>query len=194
MKTMRSKDKKRNEKSFNTSNRTRNLKRHIKNTEDRIAKIRKVIIPKKTYTSVKYKGSIYSIGDDIVFTRNNGLHYIGKLLRIISENGIKNCPYWPSAELELYYMKINKENKDILNDNKSLGLSDYQAFKSMQKIIIFIEHFIDKCKVVSLEEYQKSDNSQNTYFYRATYDPTNELNTPQLYEDTKSFVCQNPLT
>jgi len=65
-------------------------------------KIRGLINPDNVYTKIKFKNEIYAVNDFILvrppeLSEKNYL--IGKILRIISANGIDKYSYWPSVEV-----------------------------------------------------------------------------------------------
>ena len=55
--------------------------------------------PCNSYSAVKIKNETYRIGDDILLQTVGESLLIAKLIRIITRNGVKKYPYWPTIEV-----------------------------------------------------------------------------------------------
>lgn len=66
-------------------------------------KIKQIINPDNVYSKIKYKNEIYCVNDYILIRppeSSDKNYLIGKLLSIISSNGINKYAYWPSVEIQ----------------------------------------------------------------------------------------------
>jgi hypothetical protein len=97
------------------------------------------------------RGNKYSIGEIVLVKDASSDFMIGKITKIVPQNGIKKYPYWPSIQVEWYYKKkeINREMNG-LNDKRFSCISEFEVFKSNHRDIIFIETIIAKCQVFFL--------------------------------------------
>ena len=68
----------------------------------KLEKIQKIVSLGKDYTMIKFKHNIYSVGDTLLVRDLNEGFLIAKLLRILSYNGNKKYPYWPTIEVQWY--------------------------------------------------------------------------------------------
>ena len=66
----------------------------------KLEKIQKFINLGKTYTKIKFNQDYYSIGDNLMLRDINENFIVAKLKRIISYNGNKKYPFWPTIEVE----------------------------------------------------------------------------------------------
>jgi len=162
---------------------------------EKLEKVQKIVDYGKEYTKIKFKQDIYSVGDNLLIRDFDGF-LVGKLTRIITYNGIKKYPYWPTIEVQWYYKKsdLNREKNALKDDEKYDSISEFELFTSNHKDIIFIETIISLCTVLSLEEYERLDtHSSTTFFTRATYDPIHHMINPPFTSWEKACVCGNPL-
>ena len=163
--------------------------------EDTINKIYHLLYPSVSYSAVKYNSNIYHIGDNLlIYGKNDTL--IGKLVRIIPNNGIKSNPCWPSIEVQWYYKKndINRKKNNLLNLDMYNSISDYELFPTEHRDVIVIETVIGKCEVYTYEEYENlSEHTEKTFFSRASYDPLSQLLNPKIEEWKSGCVCGCPL-
>lgn len=66
-------------------------------------KVFELINPAHKYSKIKYKNEIYNLNDYILIKppeSSEKNYLIGKILKIISSNGIEKYPYWPCVEIQ----------------------------------------------------------------------------------------------
>ncbi|MCQ2816986.1 MAG: hypothetical protein MJ252_06950 [archaeon] len=151
---------------------------------------------KRTLTQLKFNDVIYNIGDTIRIYGDNDEELVATLERIIPNNGDPNITEWPTIEVKWFYKKddINLKKNGINNKKDINCLSEYELFNSTHKDIIFIENIIGKCKVYTLEEFEKlEDIDDQSYFSRASYDSTSQLLTPRFSKWKRTCTCHTPL-
>jgi hypothetical protein len=159
-------------------------------------KIRKVVSTTISYDKVKYKSETYQLGDCLMIRDFGEGYLIGKLIKVVQEDGFKKYPWWPTIQVQWYYKKsdINREKNGLADDKMFNSISDFEVFKSNHCDIIFIETVMSKCKIYSYEEYESlREHTQSTFFCRASYDPVKQLFDPPFSEWQKSCHCQIPL-
>lgn len=147
------------------------------------------------YTKFKYDNVIYKIGDCMFIKDSNDTFSIGKLVKIISANGIKSLPFWPTIKVKWFYKKkeINWEKNGITSSFYD-SISEYEVFKSKHYDIIFIESVLCKCTVLPIQEYQiQKENSDLIFFTRARYDPLTQIITPPIDQWERSCSCNAPV-
>jgi hypothetical protein len=117
--------------------------------EEKIEKIKTIVLPNVNYNKIKYKNDIYTVGDTLMIRDVNDGFLIGKLIKIIQSNGIKKYPHWPTIQVQWYYKKsdINRDNNGLSDNVIFNSISDYELFSSNHKDIIFIETVLCQCKV-----------------------------------------------
>lgn len=115
---------------------------------EKLCQIKKIINPGTTYNAVKYKDTLYKIGDHIICKSNRG-NIVGKLTKIVPYNGIEKYSYWPSIKINIYKRKIdiNREKNGLEHEEKFDSLSEYEVFKTEDIMNVFIETIISKCSV-----------------------------------------------
>ncbi len=67
--------------------------------EKKLQKIKNFVSTNRTYTKIKYKNKIYSIGGNVIIKTINDF-YIVKIIKIIPVNGIMKYRYWPTIEIK----------------------------------------------------------------------------------------------
>lgn len=67
--------------------------------EIKMKKIRKYVSADIPYTKIKYKDTIYSIGDNVMI-RTYSDFCIAKIIKIIPMNGIMKFRYWPTIQIK----------------------------------------------------------------------------------------------
>lgn len=127
----------------------------------------------QVFSKFKYKNQIFTVGDDIQIYDESNEPLVGRIEKVIVFNGSSKYPHWPTIEVKWYYRK-----KDIIKSLKTIPkfnsdyLSEYELFESNHKDVIYIETVIGKCCVLSIDDYDKLEEVNNsTYFSRAFYDP-----------------------
>ena len=75
--------------------------------EYKLEKIKKIVSPHIEYTKIKYKSDIYKTGDAILVRDLNDGFLVAKLSRIIQFNGFKKYPFWPTVEVQWYFLILN---------------------------------------------------------------------------------------
>lgn len=116
---------------------------------------------------------IFEIGDFIMLQSLDSTYYVGKLHKIITDNGMKKAPYWPCIEIQLYIFKdkIDREFNGINDQEKYDSISHYEVFKTETYIKDYAENILCHCKLLSLQDYESSNqHSENSFFTRAIYD------------------------
>lgn len=71
---------------------------------NKIQKIRKIVNADIDYKKIKYKSHIYSIGDSILIRDVNEGFLVAKLVKIIQYNGFKKYPFWPTIQVQWYFL------------------------------------------------------------------------------------------
>ena len=85
----------------------RHNKENTKGIEDKLQRVKKLISPHISYSKIKYRNEVYSIGDCVTIKDEiEGSFLIGKLVKIIQANGFKKCPYWPTVQVQWYSILI----------------------------------------------------------------------------------------
>lgn len=125
------------------------------------------------FSKFKYKGEVYSIGENVLITDGGSECSVAKIVKILPTKGINNNNYWPTIIVEWYYRKCDLlKDADSIPNFKEDYISEYEVFESQHRDTIYIESIVGKCKVACFEEYENSnDTSGNLYFSRAKYDP-----------------------
>lgn len=158
--------------------------------------IQKIVNPNTEYTSVKFRGVIYKIGDFIIINDAVEDFSIAKLLKIIPNNGSETYYYWPTIEVQWYYRKrnIHREKNNLVSKKKYNSISEYEVFKSEHKDRVFIESILSKCSVLSFEEYELLEDVTSTVFFcRYGYDPFKKMLVPPFEKWKKACKCHLPL-
>ena len=157
--------------------------------------------PSKPFKQFKFNNTIYSINDILLIkssypSSSTPFYSIGKLKKIISQNGIPSYPKWPSIEVEWYYKKnelVRDKINLLLDDNYYESISDDEVFRTTHRDTIFIETVAGKARVVTLDEYVETDSSEkNIFFCRGNYDPFSHIISPPINTWEKYCFCNMP--
>ena len=171
---------------------------NLSKNNKKLDKIKYIINLHKTYNSFKINNCIYYI-NDIVLIFGEPENLIGKIIKIIPNNGLKEFPFWPCVLVSWCYTKkdLNRKKNNLLDKKNYDSISDYELFPTNHKDIIYIESIITKLKVYTYEQYEElNENNELTdliYFSRAKYDSKSQLLIPRFKDWKKSCVCQRPL-
>lgn len=67
-------------------------------------KIKNIVSPDVIYNKIKFKSDIYTTGDTILVRDLNEGFLVAKLNKIIQFNGFKKYPFWPTIEVQWYFI------------------------------------------------------------------------------------------
>ncbi len=63
-------------------------------------KVKEGVSGEKVYKKIKFKGEIYSLGDEILIKENDNSNMVGVLKRVIAQGGSVDHPTWPMIEVQ----------------------------------------------------------------------------------------------
>lgn len=125
----------------------------------------KLKLKDKPYSKIRYRGVIYSIGDDVMLSDGNDGFYVAKIMKINHLGDKTTHKRWPSINVQWYYRKQDISPIGSIAVSKE-SISENEVFLSDHRENIIIESIISKCTVTVIEKYEQSE---NVFFTRATY-------------------------
>ena len=151
------------------------------------------------YQKMRYKGKLYQIGDWVCLkdgvAANNERKLVGKLLKILPMYGNSEYPEWPTVEVQWYYFGSELDLQSMgIKSGDMIYIGDNEVFLSDHTDIVFVESIINKCEVLSIQEYdQRQITDERTFYCRSKFLTLDNKLDPPFEEWATLCSCNKPM-
>ncbi len=135
---------------------------------------------KHQYSQLKFKGTVYKLGDYVLIRETKKTNMVGQLTGIVSQGGDETNPRRPMVEVRWYsvsramgrfYKKDDLGELPGVSERERASLGENEVFDTRCMSKVYADLLNGKCRVWTLREYDgKPGLGADDYYTRATYD------------------------
>ena len=147
------------------------------------------------YRRMKFQGELYDLGETVFIRESESSNMVGRIEKIIKENGDPKHPKWPMIEvawfafslIRRFYKKSDIAREASLPGRELSWIGENEVFETNCVSKIYADLLEGKCKVWDIEAYDGQSGLGNADFYtRARYDIDRVYDIVDLVEGDKS--------